>query len=505
MKKSLTVAAAAMATLVAAAGSAAAADTSPSPSAGGATQLERVSAYVEPSIVYERTTYSGYIYDTHNKQYLSKNGNPVQFREATGCTGYVVNADGYVATAGHCVDPELVEQSFFEDAAQWAVNNHYFTLSTLSVQDILNFGIFQVRNGDGKHRPDVKPEVAWGVSAGGVETGKALPARVIKAQKFDQGDGAILKVEASDLNALPVSDETVDVGTELVAVGYPDVVDLLADESFSPSYKEGSISSKKTVSGGLLTVYEISAATTHGMSGGPAVDTDGNVIGFVSYGDPDKSNFNFIRPTEQIKELLGDAGTTNTLSQDTQDYRAGLDAYFAGNRTTAVSKLSSVVDAQPTNAFAKKYLDLAKKLPVPEKSHTGLIIGIIVAVVVLLLIVGLVIFLLTRGRKKGGAAPTPAGAPYTPPAAGPPPGYQPAPGQATAPTATTSTAVIDQPPAPQSTPQAPQSAPPAPSATPAAQPTTAPAQEAEPIFCANCGTKAEPGQHFCKHCGATLV
>ena len=496
MKKCLTAALVTAGLVLAAAAPATAAGSSPSPSASGSTtQLQKVSAYVEPSIVYEQTTYSAYIYDTHNHQYLNKNGNPVQFTESTFCTGYVVNSDGYIATAGHCVDPTFVESAFYQQAAQWALKNHYFTATYLTLKDVLNFGIFQVRNGDGQHKPDIKPEVAWSVSAGGVQTGKALPARIIKAQKFDQGDGAILKVEATDLNALPISNQSIDVGTELVAVGYPDIVDNLADQSFTPTYMQGSISTKKTVSGGLLNVYGISAATTHGMSGGPAVNLDGQVIGFVSYGDPRVSNFNFIRPTEQINELLGDAGTTNSLSTDTKNYRAGLDAYFAGDRTTAVSKLNSVVNNQPTNEFAAKYLNLAKKLPQPKSSHTGLIIGIIVALLVIALVVGLVIFLLTRGRKKGGAAPVATGAPYAPPpAAGPPPGYQPPPGPATAATATTSTAVLDQPPAPGTAP-----------AAPPAAPTAAPAQDAEPIFCANCGTKAEPGQHFCKHCGATLI
>src|SRR4051812_24351976 len=497
MKKSLSAAALLAAGLLLAGGApATAADSSPSPSStGSTTQLEKVSAYVEPSIVYEQTTYSAYIYDTHNKQYLNKNGNPVQFTESTFCTGYVVNSDGYIATAGHCVDPTFVESAFYQQAAQWALKNHYFTATYLTLKDVLNFGIFQVRNGDGQHKPDVKPEVAWSVSAGGVQTGKALPARIIKAQKFDQGDGAILKVEATDLNALPISSQSIDVGTALVAVGYPDIVDNLADQSFTPTYMQGSISTKKTVSGGLLSVYGISAATTHGMSGGPAVNLNGEVIGFVSYGDPRVSNFNFIRPTEQINELLGDAGTSNTLSADTKNYRAGLDAYFAGDRTTAVSKLSSVADNQPTNEFASKYLNLAKKLPEPKKSsHTGLIIAIIVVLVVLALVIGLVIFLLTRGRKKSGPVPIAGGAPYAaPPTAGPPPGYQPPPGPATAPTGTTSTAVLDQPPVA------------TPGGTPVAPPAAAPAEEAEPVFCANCGTKAEPGQHFCKHCGATLT
>ena len=160
-----------------------------------------------------------------------------------------------------------------------------------------------------------------GASAPAAATGKALPARVIKFQKFDDGDGALLKVEASNLNALPLSDATPDIGMEIVSIGYPANVDLVADQSFDPSYKEGAISSKKTVSHGLSTVYEISAAVSGGMSGGPTVNTNSQVVGFNSFGinsQIETQQFNFVRPVENIKELIGDAGTTNTLSEDTQ-------------------------------------------------------------------------------------------------------------------------------------------------------------------------------------------
>jgi S1-C subfamily serine protease len=539
MRKTLIAVGTAAAALLVGAGTATAASTTPSPSAStstsssSTTQLERVSAYTQPSVAYIGIDWTGYVYDKFNKIYLNK-GKP--FHLSFQCTGYVVNPDGYIATAGHCVNPDEVKAEFIKQAAQWALNTGYYASKTLTLEDILGFDDYVVMNADKKKTPDRTVTAAWGVSAGGVQTGKALPARVIKFQNFDDGDAALLKVEATNLNALPLSDATPDIGMEIVSIGYPANVDLVADQSFDPSYKEGSISSKKTVSHGLSTVYEISAAVSGGMSGGPTVNTDSQVVGFNSFGinsQIETQQFNFVRPVENIKELIGDAGTTNTLSQDTQNYRAGLDAYFNGDRTTAVKKLSAVVQSQPTFQFASDYLEKSKKLPLPPKKDTGSsagkIVGIVIGLVVLLLLAGLVLFLLTRNRRKqqqppaaqvpayagapgpgyptapgsyqgapnGYAAPSPNGGGYSAPQPVAQPVTQPVP-QSAPPSAPSAPSA-----APQAAPAAPQASASAAGAT-AAAPVPADSTDSGDLFCPNCGQKHAPGQKFCPHCGAHL-
>ena len=85
---------------VAAGQNATAASTPPSPApTASATPLERVAAYVEPSVVYEEIDWSGTVHEhLHNKGFLN-NGKP--FTVSYQCTGFVVNPAGYIATAGH--------------------------------------------------------------------------------------------------------------------------------------------------------------------------------------------------------------------------------------------------------------------------------------------------------------------------------------------------------------------------------------------------------------------
>ncbi len=524
--------------------------------------LEKVSAYVQPSVVYLGTEWKGYIYDTFNKAYLNDGK---AFVVNTQCTGYVVNPDGYIATAGHCVDPKGdIIAMMQQKGAEWAARTGYYADGSLSVNQILGFGDYRVEGLETKNRgPDRKVTAAWGVSAGGVDTGQSYQARVLKFQPFDKGDGALLKVEATELPAMALDDETeLEVGTEIVSIGYPASVDLVTDASFTPSFKDGTVSSSKTIQGGLLTVYEISAAVSGGMSGGPTVNLDGDVVGFNSFGidsSVESQQFNFVRPTDIVNELMADVGVENELGEVSEAYRAGLDAFFAGDKETAVASLQAVVDDQPSHEFAQDYLSQAKDLPDPVAAESGggfpvLPVAIGGGALLLLVLVG-VVLMSRRGKGgKGGSAvgaqpsapagmapqatqswstPGPAAQPMAPPMtagpmaaptaqAGPPAPAAPPAAPAAPPAAPT---VGPAPAGGPVTPTAPQPAPSAPSEPPTAPigfqavgpapASEAPAGPAEPeaaaqpeadaaVFCTNCGTRATGDAHFCAKCGHPL-
>jgi S1-C subfamily serine protease len=490
------------------------ADETPAPE----TPLERVNALVQPSIVYLQFDWTGYVYDKNNKQYLN-GGMP--FELSFQCTGFVVNPNGYIATAGHCVDQDEAFQVFYATAAQWAIDTGYYIDTTLTVDQIVAFQDYRVETMTKLNRADLVIQVGWGAAASGIETAEVRRARVIGTQKPDAGDVALLKVEANDLNALALTDEEVEVGTQIVSIGYPASVDTVTDPDLTPSFKDGSISSVKTVQGGLLTVYEISAAVSGGMSGGPTVNLEGDVVGVNSFGITGETQpFNFVRPSAQVSELLADAGVDNVLSETTQAYRDGLAAYWAGDKTTAVDKLTTVVQDQPSNQLATEYLAKARALPdpKPEKpaaeepdSDSGGLplvpIAIVVGVVVVLGGLG-GLLLARRGRRRQRMQPAQPIAvvpgvvlqppPRTPvltgPALGPPsapvpmgpPATPPSPGPAPAPSSM---------PGPG----------PGPVASPASDQTPGPsAGAATPHFCGNCGEHAHPGERFCENCGEPL-
>ena len=367
--------------------------------------LEQVQALVQPAVVYEQITWTGYVYDETNKGYFTQEPFVTSFQ----CTGFVVNPDGYIATAGHCVDYDsTVREAILTQVVEWAYVNDYYEAQP-SMETIATFARnWRIDGATSEGTADLDVAVAYGVTVSGEPSGKALPARVLDVRSADEGDVALLKIEAENLTVLPLSDNTTTgVGTEVVSVGYPASVDLVTDASFNPSFKEGTISAEKTTAGGLLPVYEISAAVSGGMSGGPTVGLEGDVIGVNSFGiEGETQPFNFVQPASNVDELLRAEGVDNTLGTVTQEYRAGLNAYFAGDREAAIENFEAVLDTVPSHQFAQDYLQKAQDLPSanPVVRLWWLWLLILLAALVA---VGVLIWTLQRRSK----APAPAAAP----------------------------------------------------------------------------------------------
>ena len=387
-------------------------------------QTDQLQAVVQPSIVYESITWKGFVWDVDNHKYIGKNNNAKQFTVKMQCTGYVVNPEGWIATAGHCVDTRDGKKAVIETAAQWAVANGFYVFGT-TVDSLIQNQHYRVNTFDDddklkRNTVDRTVVASWGAAVSGVDIEKSKPAFVRAFHKHEDGDAALLKVDETDLNAIKLGNsENVSINDDVVAIGYPAIIDSYTDADLTPTFDPGTITSRKTVADGLLPVLQMSAQLSGGMSGGPTVTPDGTVIGTnVSHfpGEP----FNYAIPIEQVKELMDSTGVDNDLSATTQKYREGVSAYYAKNRTQAVKNLQAVVDEQPGNGFASDLLKKSKDLPKPKPKDTGsnalLFIGL--GVLLLLLIIGGVVAVLLTRRNKGpkpiagqAAAPGAPGAP----------------------------------------------------------------------------------------------
>jgi len=461
-----------------------------------------ISAYVGPSIVYVGITWKARVYEGLNNRYMgdengSEAGNAVVFELPGHCTGYVVNPEGYIATAGHCLDPKERLEDFKLMAAKWAVERNGATnewyVGNPTVEEVLDVGELRVDSViEDRRNPDRAVTASWGT-----EKGQGFNARVVSYQRLaTTGDAGLIKVESTGLQAIKLADSSdLENGTEIVSIGYPGKVDNVVDDDYSPSYKEGQISSKQTIGEGILTVYEVSTGMSGGMSGGPAVNLTGNVVGFNSFGATEETElFNFVGPTSMVKELLADAGVKNEIGELSENYNAGLDAYFAGDKDKAVKSLQAVIDEQPRHELAFKYLGLAKKLPDPFP--VALVVGIGVGVLAL---AGVGAALMMR-RKRGGKGGPPVGGSLMPTPTDPPVAKA-----ADAPLVTSSVVSQDVSPAPS----------PPPSATPTADAVPdsvgflRSAKEFSPAgtavhYCISCGTKSEAGARFCLNCGTPV-
>lgn len=240
----------------------------PSPSAAAspqqATPTERAAPEVRPAIVYVTEKFTAYVADETGRYF--NNGNPYEL--SVTCAGFGVNRGGYVATAGHCIDtycPNGIKGDFITAAARDVIA----AVPGVTSAQAVDFGVanWTVEGKAKGSAIDTQIAVVTGSVQGGGKP-QSLPARVVEARPFTQGDVALLKVETTDLPSVELdTDADVQIGTPLLSIGYPASADAVTDPSLEPSNKDGQVSAKKTV--GSVPVHETSAALTPGMSGGP--------------------------------------------------------------------------------------------------------------------------------------------------------------------------------------------------------------------------------------------
>ncbi|KUI26114.1 hypothetical protein AU195_14150 [Mycobacterium sp. IS-1496] len=295
----------------------------------------RAADLITPAIVYIETRVTGTVVDPQQQQQIN-DGAP--FQSTLRCTGFAITSDGYIGTAGHCVDPEENRKAIVISAAE-----------QLSGGDVTRASLEELGADqwivEGKV-PGAGPDQEIVVSgAGQREKVEPIPARVVTFRPLGQGDVALLKVEL-DNQAIPTAqlalDTTPQVGDEVLAVGYPESTAGVTDYSLEPTVKSGTISAKQTWK--TQPLFQVSAPMTKGMSGGPTVDQDGRVLGVNSFMPSNEDQpFNFITPVSGFNELLGQANVTPKLSPADEAYREGLDNFEAGKYSEAIDNFGTAL------------------------------------------------------------------------------------------------------------------------------------------------------------------
>ncbi|MCF7553360.1 serine protease [Pseudonocardia sp. WMMC193] len=532
--------AAAATVTLAAAGTASAQESPPAGSPQQASATEKAAAEVRPAIVYLTSTYTAYVGDTDGLYF--NQGQPITLTGT--CTGFGVNPNGYIATAGHCVDtttPEGIRRDFVTTVAQDLVSRD----PSLPLNDVIEYGMANWSvEGQAKGSPvDVQYAAVIGSGTGSSTDGTSVPARLVDFRPNSQGDVALLKIESTDLPSVDVDKGTsAAIGTPVLSIGYPASADAVTDVTLEPSNKDGQVSTTRTI--GSVPFYETSASLSPGMSGGPTVDLEGDVIGINSAYVQGDQAFNFIAPATGLTELMSRNGVQNQLGPNDTLYREALNDYYTGHYSDAIAAFDRLLLVDPDHAQAKQFKTEAAKAkerfgdavtaaPADQPQSGDEILGMTPWVFWTVVgggaavIVGGIALLLVLRRRKGGAAqvvtpalpaprPTDGYAAWTPGAQGPnlpqrpaAPvwGPQPMPARPAAPSTsgvdseaqtrivTPADIVAAQRPAPTVN----GSSVPATAAEEGA--TTVVSVPTTSIECGTCGTTVAPGAVFCSTCG----
>jgi serine protease Do len=282
------------------------------------------------------------------------------------CSGFIVNPNGYIVTAGHCVQDDM--EGAQGDAVIQVVDRLVeegrvpFYLKDQLIEDVLvGNREWQVEGQLDDSKPDRKVSVVVGggkVKFGKVNSNGTRPARVVQAPDKDHGDVALLKVDQKGLPSILLSPaDDIEVGEELLSIGYPAPED--SEESFGLTNRNGQVNAEITKGSSNQSYYEISARASSGMSGGPATNLAGQVVGLTSFKNEDA---NYIVPASIIREMMNRNSVLNELGQLDQLYRQGLENLYRGAYSDAIKDFDQVLALMPGHRLAQ-----AKKSQAAER------------------------------------------------------------------------------------------------------------------------------------------
>jgi S1-C subfamily serine protease len=188
-----------------------------------------------------------------------------------------------------------------------------------------------------------------------LQNGFRLEAKIAKYSPPVAGEAmagrdlALLRVGAADMPTAMLGDSgRLKIGDKLTVIGFAGVVmshELLGSSAkVQPAVTHGAVSGFK-LDRANQPFLQTDAAAESGTSGGPVVDSRGEVIGVmtsVTQGEGGTvQGFNFVIPAAAVKEFLAD--TTVALDETSRfntAWHGGLASYFSGRHSRATPQLT---------------------------------------------------------------------------------------------------------------------------------------------------------------------
>lgn len=255
-------------------------------------------AGLEKSIVFLQTDWSGFIQVPPDVDAEGEGFWTDKLTYSVTCTGFYVSKTAQIATAGHCVDPA---------EGRKVIIDGYLQEQEATDMASMAYANWQVE-GEEKGAPVERRVQA--VQPNGVDGATITSATTVEVVAFkgpDAGDVALLHLPNvnEETPAMVIAGEAPQVGEEVTSIGFPGDIQDIADQSkiARASFKTGSVSSQQVTPSGVVQI-EVSSTLAGGMSGGPTVNSEGQVIGVNSNGLIGQPNFNFITNTPDLRAFL---------------------------------------------------------------------------------------------------------------------------------------------------------------------------------------------------------
>ena len=332
-----------------------------------------------PTIVLVVTIPYGYIvWEEYAQLFQSIGlGSAVYVETAMFGTGFFVSPDGYIITNGHVVNEFESDLQEKLPLLMSLVNNfaeaYAKAYGTYPSNEELTQLFYQAVDAYVSNKLKIQDySVDVYVCMGKVVTGlgnikKCKVARIVEATPFEKEDLALLKIEVSHAPSLVVSsEESVNIGETVWVLGYPGAVtfhELLSTSTqMLPTITRGMVSGYREKTTGIR-VLQSDVNVNHGNSGGPMIDSSGEVVAVTSFGSSDPTGsgrevpgFNFFIPAKYIRELMSRNNVDNRQDPIMDLYEEGLRLYYNKHYSAAIEKFQLVKNLNPGFPYVDEYI-----------------------------------------------------------------------------------------------------------------------------------------------------
>jgi S1-C subfamily serine protease len=397
----------------------------------------------EPAVVRIITSLGG-----HLTVHFSQTGS-VTFPQGTGNSyplqlsgsGTFITAHGDILTADHVINPphDQALSQFLDDQAAKDVAG-YINLNAKSGSQVSADQVDQeLKSGQLAASPTYDPatsEVFLNTTYTGPLTATDLASlpfqlhatvdRIEKESSFNQRDVAIVHVNMNDMASVQLGDSgSVQQQDQLTIIGFPGNGDVsnLPTDLLTASVNTISVSSIKTTDTGAQ-VIQVGGNVEHGDSGGPALDSNGAVVGIVSFGlvnSGSSGGTSFLQASSSARDLVQSLNLNTAPGAFQQAWSKAMTDYASnapGHWHKAQQEFEQIAAKYPLFKGVTSYLTYTQGQAKTEKlssttspatrpapTNTFLVLAwIIGGIIVLILLLALLFMVFFRRRRKTNAA-----------------------------------------------------------------------------------------------------
>jgi S1-C subfamily serine protease len=316
-----------------------------------------------PSVCYVSSLWTARVYDDN----LQKWSKPYNFGPIGG-TGFCINPEtGHIVTAAHVIDVSYkqIQKNILEQYIKEAYPTDYETLSESDWDTIYShFKVEGIKN----IAPDREVRVQFNTATAGIADSldeNHIRAEVISISDSNNRDIGILQVTPKTGRALSgaiIGDSSlVEILDSVTIIGYPWTSDIGQDNILNPTITEGTLSGRVMLNG--TEIMQVQGDARPGNSGGPVLDSKGEVIGIVTMGT-DSTN-NYLRPGNDVKFLLGKIKNKTGLVDE--EWKTGLIMYREQHYVEAIKHFNAVLNLSSGHILAQEYKTKAQSRIADDK------------------------------------------------------------------------------------------------------------------------------------------